>query len=234
MTMKNAVFWDVTPCGSCKNRRFRGTITISELRLLVTANVPSSLMMEPIRSSETSVLTRATLRHSPEDGILDYHRCRKSHVWALAFLRCVYQICLINLSNFHLFGFCNIRFLRARSSALVPMSSLQHQVPVFGSPSDRLAQLYPQAPSSPFASFHDSQATTLQVFYMSAKLGLTNKTNSVALSPQANYTDWATATCWRNLVPTFADRRMSRGQGGGSPAVVNLSVLDRSRYFSFK
>jgi hypothetical protein len=25
MTMKNAVFWDVTPCGSCKNRRFGGT-----------------------------------------------------------------------------------------------------------------------------------------------------------------------------------------------------------------
>jgi hypothetical protein len=25
MTMKNCVFWDVTPCGSCKNRRFGGT-----------------------------------------------------------------------------------------------------------------------------------------------------------------------------------------------------------------
>jgi hypothetical protein len=25
MLMKNGVFWDVTPCGSCKNRRFRGT-----------------------------------------------------------------------------------------------------------------------------------------------------------------------------------------------------------------
>jgi hypothetical protein len=24
-TMKNGVFWDVTPCGSCKNRRFGGT-----------------------------------------------------------------------------------------------------------------------------------------------------------------------------------------------------------------
>jgi hypothetical protein len=24
-TMKNAVFWDDTPCGSCKNRRFGGT-----------------------------------------------------------------------------------------------------------------------------------------------------------------------------------------------------------------
>jgi hypothetical protein len=26
VTMKNAVFWDITPCGSCKNRRFRGTL----------------------------------------------------------------------------------------------------------------------------------------------------------------------------------------------------------------
>jgi hypothetical protein len=25
VTMKNGVFWDVTPRGSCKNRRFRGT-----------------------------------------------------------------------------------------------------------------------------------------------------------------------------------------------------------------
>jgi hypothetical protein len=23
--VKNSVFWDVTPCGSCKNRRFGGT-----------------------------------------------------------------------------------------------------------------------------------------------------------------------------------------------------------------
>jgi hypothetical protein len=35
------------------------------------------------------------------------------------------------------------------------------------------------------------------------------QTNSVALSPQAN---WATATCQRNLVPTFVDRGVSRGQ----------------------
>jgi hypothetical protein len=25
VTMKNGVLWDVTPCGSCKNRRFGGT-----------------------------------------------------------------------------------------------------------------------------------------------------------------------------------------------------------------
>jgi hypothetical protein len=40
--MKNAVFSDVTQCGSCKTRR----------------------------PSETSVLTRATWRNIPEDGIL--------------------------------------------------------------------------------------------------------------------------------------------------------------------
>jgi hypothetical protein len=56
----------------------------------------------------------------------------------------------------------------------------------------------------------------------------TNKqTNSVALSPRANYADWAAATCRRNLVPTFVDRGVLRGQGGGSPTVVNLSFLDR-------
>jgi hypothetical protein len=49
----------------------------------------------------------------------------------------------------------------------------------------------------------------------------------VDLSPRANYTDLATATCRRNLVPTFVDRGVSRGQSGGSPTVVNLSFLDR-------
>jgi hypothetical protein len=60
------------------------------------------------------------------------------------------------------------------------------------------------------------------------------QTNSLAFSLQANYTDLATAICRRNLVPTFVDGEVSRGQRGGFHAVVNLSFLDRSRYFSFK
>jgi hypothetical protein len=36
-----------------------------------------------------------------------------------------------------------------------------------------------------------------------------------------------TATCRGNLVPTFVDRGVSRGQRGGSLTVVNLSFLDR-------
>jgi hypothetical protein len=54
----------------------------------------------------------------------------------------------------------------------------------------------------------------------------------MALNPQANCTDCATATCRRNLVPTFVERGVTCGQRGGILTVVNLSFLDRSRYFS--
>jgi hypothetical protein len=47
----------------------------SVLQLLITANIPSSLIlstliMDVIHSSETSVLTRTLWHHIPEDGIL--------------------------------------------------------------------------------------------------------------------------------------------------------------------
>jgi hypothetical protein len=56
---KNADFWDVAPCRSCVNRRFGGTYR---------------LHLQTISYSETSVHTRSTLRHIPEDGILHSHR----------------------------------------------------------------------------------------------------------------------------------------------------------------
>jgi hypothetical protein len=50
VTLKNASFWDVTPCISCVNRR--------------------TLKMEAMPSSETSIYTRSTRQHIPEGGIL--------------------------------------------------------------------------------------------------------------------------------------------------------------------
>jgi hypothetical protein len=89
--MKNAVFWDVTPCGTFKKRRFGEThrlnhqsnmnrrarnVSSNVLRLPVAANViPSSsilvtMMMVAIQSSEISVLTKATRRDISEDRTL--------------------------------------------------------------------------------------------------------------------------------------------------------------------
>jgi hypothetical protein len=56
----------------------------------------------------------------------------------------------------------------------------------------------------------------------------------VAFGQQANYADWASTTCRRNLLPTFVDRGVLHGQRSGSPKVFNLSFLHQSCYFSFK
>jgi hypothetical protein len=73
--MGNAVCLDVMQCGSCKNRVSEELIasitmvkTIADIGTALT--VPSSLIilslkLEAILSSETSVLTRARLRHIP-------------------------------------------------------------------------------------------------------------------------------------------------------------------------
>jgi hypothetical protein len=82
--MKNVVVWDVTSCGFCNNHRFGGTDRVhlhgqnnqrARNNLIITGNVPSSLilitlMMEAIRSSDTSVLTRTLRRPITEDDIL--------------------------------------------------------------------------------------------------------------------------------------------------------------------
>jgi hypothetical protein len=86
VTMKNGVFWDVTPCGSCKNRvsevlsaSFIRVTRIVELgtTLAVTSNRGTlrrntkreSLMKESLSSSETSVLITTTRRNITQNAI---------------------------------------------------------------------------------------------------------------------------------------------------------------------
>jgi hypothetical protein len=76
LIVNNVVFCDFTAWGFCKNRVFLRSVR----RLLVTANViPSSpilvtLMMEALRSSETSVLTGTRRCNTQEDGISSFDR----------------------------------------------------------------------------------------------------------------------------------------------------------------
>jgi hypothetical protein len=91
--LKNSDFWDFTSCGSCKNRRYGGTqrfhhqgvknrwtrnnVSLTSNRRTRRRNTrtnTNTLKMKAIRSSKTSLLTRATLRNIPEDGILHSHR----------------------------------------------------------------------------------------------------------------------------------------------------------------
>jgi hypothetical protein len=84
VTIKNAVFWDASPKVPYTNRRFGGTYRLHRQgdKNQLSASIATyryrcsyladslTLIMEGMRSSETSVFTRATRRHIPEDGVL--------------------------------------------------------------------------------------------------------------------------------------------------------------------
>jgi hypothetical protein len=95
VTMKKAVFWDVAPCRNCVNRRFGGkyrlhlqgrkqeparagatdtSVAPALAGSLADFFLSSTLKMEAILSSETSVNTISKRRHIQEDGFLHSHR----------------------------------------------------------------------------------------------------------------------------------------------------------------
>jgi hypothetical protein len=69
-TKKSIIFWDMTPCSPSSFKLATHVLAFfAEL-------ISSTLKMEAIFSSETSVETRRTSRrHIPENDILHNHRC---------------------------------------------------------------------------------------------------------------------------------------------------------------
>jgi hypothetical protein len=85
VVMKSIIFWDMTPCSpSSFNRRFGGTY---RLHMVLASLITSTLKMEAIVFSETSVETRRTTR------------CRISEDDTLHNLMYYSAICLVDLSN---------------------------------------------------------------------------------------------------------------------------------------
>jgi hypothetical protein len=70
------IFWEMTPCGSYKYGRFGGSYRLHLQGARVRAGYRAK--MEAIRSSETSVLIRATRCHLPEDD--NHHSHRRGHL----------------------------------------------------------------------------------------------------------------------------------------------------------
>jgi hypothetical protein len=83
---KNAVFWDVALCRYCVNGRFGGTYRLHlQGRKIRDRRISVSRWLQTAAtcSSETSVHTRSTQSHIPEDGILHSHSCEslKSEIY---------------------------------------------------------------------------------------------------------------------------------------------------------
>jgi hypothetical protein len=63
--MKNAVFWDVTPCGSCKNRRF-GELSVSFIRVTRIGELGTTLTVTRNRRTRPNAyqLQKSATEHS--------------------------------------------------------------------------------------------------------------------------------------------------------------------------
>jgi hypothetical protein len=98
LILKNAVFWDVVTCGTLKNRRFGGTCRL-HLQGRKNSAREESVSSWLTRSSETSVLTRPTPRHIPEDCILHSHRCENLKSYMLILSRHLLVCCPISRTS---------------------------------------------------------------------------------------------------------------------------------------
>jgi hypothetical protein len=74
VTMKNAVFWDVTPCGSCTSSQ---RASVACYCFFPSSPILVTLMIEALRSFETSVRKIATWRYIRKDDIL-HSQCREN------------------------------------------------------------------------------------------------------------------------------------------------------------
>jgi hypothetical protein len=96
------IFWEMMPCGSYKNRLSSTSLCLCKSLQLrsVTCSHSCTLKMEAIRSSETSVVIRATRRNLPEDDNHHSHRRGNLKSYKMKITRCRIRFLFSLLSLF--------------------------------------------------------------------------------------------------------------------------------------
>jgi hypothetical protein len=76
-SLKNAVFWNMMPCGSCKMQHFRGAFHLHHQgrKIQQARNISSNEQLKHTAKKVWFFLTRATQRHIPEESILHSYHC---------------------------------------------------------------------------------------------------------------------------------------------------------------
>jgi hypothetical protein len=193
--------------------------------------------MEELRFSQKSVLTSATERHILEDGTLHCHRRENLKPHILSDISCHGQDYWNNMIMRHTLpkGY-------NQSHKWGPLKQLhfsygfvfRERLNNWNNHFLRVNILLKTTDFSGNTRISRSERTTVHVGHAYRPCWQLQRAKQKKQTPWPLVRKWTIPTERRNLVPTFVDRGVSRGQRGGSLTVVNLSFLDRSRYFSFK
>jgi hypothetical protein len=126
--LKSTIFWYITPCSP---------LSVNLLaRWILTELISSTLKMETICSSETSVDTqRTTWRYIPEDGTLHNHRCKNFKSYMLHIISLFMNISPIGIDSISCNDVFKTESKEPRTTKLLSLDSLHSLLYVVQIPS---------------------------------------------------------------------------------------------------